>query len=83
LLLFSGTVDEYRLLERMNRATLSKYTEMKEISSHLTKAMADLKLKCTQCLKNFFKVLELLNVLFALRKGLQAVKLAHTLVCSS
>jgi len=28
--------------------TLTKYNEMKDISSHLTKAMADLKLKCTQ-----------------------------------
>jgi len=30
----------------MNRVTLTKYTEMKDISSHLTKAMADLKVKC-------------------------------------
>jgi len=45
-LFLTGTVDEYRLLERMNRVTLTKYTEMREISSHLTKAMADLKVKC-------------------------------------
>jgi len=42
----AGTVDEYRLLERMNQVTLTKYNEMKDISSHLTKAMADLKVKC-------------------------------------
>jgi len=46
LLLFTGTVEEYRLLERMNQATMTKYSEMKDISSHLTKAMADLKVKC-------------------------------------
>jgi len=53
-----GTVDEYRLLERMNRVTLVKYNEMKDISSHLTKAMADLKVKCMHCI--FFSLVALI-----------------------
>jgi biogenesis of lysosome-related organelles complex 1 subunit 2 len=42
---FESTADEYRLLERMNKATLAKYLEMKEISSNLSKTMVDLKEK--------------------------------------
>lgn len=39
---FESTSDEYRLLEQMNRATLKKYVEMKDISSNISKAMMDL-----------------------------------------
>lgn len=44
---FTGTSDDYRLLEQMNRATLTKYAEMKDISVNLTKTMTDLKEKCS------------------------------------
>lgn len=39
---FENTADEYRLLEQMNRATLKKYVEMKDISVSVNKAMKDL-----------------------------------------
>jgi biogenesis of lysosome-related organelles complex 1 subunit 2 len=42
---FASTADEYRLLECMNKATLAKYLEMKDISMNLGKAMVDLKEK--------------------------------------
>lgn len=42
---FESTADEYRLLECMNKATLTKYVEMKDISSGVNKSMMELKAK--------------------------------------
>ena len=47
LLLFStGTAEDYRLLENMNKTTMAKYVEMKSISSNITRAMKELNEKC-------------------------------------
>lgn len=37
-----STSEDYQLLERMNKATISKYVEMKHIASNISKAMTNL-----------------------------------------
>lgn len=37
-----STAEDYKLLEQMNRATITKYTEMKHIAVNIHKAMVDL-----------------------------------------
>lgn len=37
-----GTVEDYKLLETMNKVTISKYSEMKNIAAGLGKALTDL-----------------------------------------
>jgi len=39
---FEATADEYELLERMNRATIAKYAEMKDISANISIAVKNL-----------------------------------------
>lgn len=46
----TATLDDYRLLENMNRATITKYSDMKHIAGNIAKNMGDLKDKCTQIL---------------------------------
>ena len=41
-----GTIDEYKLLEDMNKATINKYAEMKDISTNINIAMKNLDDKC-------------------------------------
>lgn len=45
----TATLEDYRLLENMNNATITKYSDMKHIASNIAKNMNDLKGKC-----NFF-----------------------------
>ncbi|KAK2160738.1 hypothetical protein LSH36_127g06053 [Paralvinella palmiformis] len=40
------TAEDYRLLENMNKATLNKYIEMKQITSNISKSIKDLNEKC-------------------------------------
>ena len=42
----AGSSEEYKLLEQMNKVTLTKYVEMKQIASNISKAMKDLNEKC-------------------------------------
>lgn len=42
----TATQDDYRLLENMNRATITKYSDMKHIASNIAKTMVDLNEKC-------------------------------------
>jgi len=44
--LISATSEDYKLLEKMNKATISKYVEMKHIASNIGKAMTNLHEKC-------------------------------------
>ena len=55
----TGTAEDYRLLERMNQSTLEKYSEMKEIASHVRKSMVDLEKKCKKinCLICYVKTI--------------------------
>ena len=46
-LCLTGTSEDYRLLEQMNKATITKYVEMKSISANITRAMKELNEKCT------------------------------------
>lgn len=39
--------DDYRLIENMNRATITKYSDMKHIATNVSKAMTELNDKCT------------------------------------
>jgi len=39
---FEATAEEYQLLERMNRATIAKYAEMKDISANISIAVKNL-----------------------------------------
>jgi biogenesis of lysosome-related organelles complex 1 subunit 2 len=39
---FDATTEEYRLLEQMNRATITKYAEMKDISTNISIAVKNL-----------------------------------------
>lgn len=43
----TSTLDDYRLLENMNRATITKYSDMKQIAGNVSKSMTDLNEKCT------------------------------------
>lgn len=42
----AGTADDYKLLETMNRTTVHKYVEMKQIAVNINRAMKDLDDKC-------------------------------------
>lgn len=41
-----ATSEEYKLLERMNRATITKYAEMKDIATNISDAVKSLDEKC-------------------------------------
>lgn len=40
------TLEDYRLLENMNRATITKYSDMKHIAANVAKGMTELNEKC-------------------------------------
>lgn len=42
----TSTLDDYKLLENMNRATISKYSDMKNIAANVGKSMVELNQKC-------------------------------------
>ena len=41
-----GTVEDYKLLEQMNKITLSKYAEMKNLSTAVGNSLQDLNDRC-------------------------------------
>ena len=43
-----GTIEDYKLLEQMNKVTLSKYSEMKNLSTAVGNALQDLNDRCKQ-----------------------------------
>ncbi|KAK4880635.1 hypothetical protein RN001_008781 [Aquatica leii] len=43
----TATQEEYRLLENMNRATITKYSDMKHIATNVAKSMTELNEKYT------------------------------------
>lgn len=49
--------DDYRLIENMNRATITKYSDMKHIASNVSKAMTELNDKCTVLINIMFMFL--------------------------
>lgn len=55
----TSTLDDYKLIENMNRATITKYSDMKHITGNIAKGMTDLNEKCkfTRFLfsKNYFQ----------------------------
>ncbi|XP_017784346.1 PREDICTED: biogenesis of lysosome-related organelles complex 1 subunit 2 [Nicrophorus vespilloides] len=42
----TSTLEDYKLLENMNRATITKYSDMKHIAVNINKSMVDLNEKC-------------------------------------
>ncbi len=50
--LFLGTAEDYKLLETMNRATVHKYVEMKQIAVNINRSMKDLDEKCKKRLQH-------------------------------
>lgn len=42
----TGTAEDYKLLEQMNKVTIGKYQEMKTVTVNIDKAMKDLNEKC-------------------------------------
>ncbi|ESO98233.1 hypothetical protein LOTGIDRAFT_231346 [Lottia gigantea] len=40
-----GTIEDYRLLEKMNKVTVGKYSEMKNIATSIESALRDLNVK--------------------------------------
>ncbi|XP_029822457.2 biogenesis of lysosome-related organelles complex 1 subunit 2 [Ixodes scapularis] len=48
----SSTLDDYRLTEEMNRVTITKYSDMKQIAGNVTRALKDLNEKY-KCLKPY------------------------------
>lgn len=42
----TATQEEYKLLENMNRATITKYSDMKHIAANISKSMNELNEKC-------------------------------------
>ncbi|KAL3876338.1 hypothetical protein ACJMK2_034199 [Sinanodonta woodiana] len=39
---FDGTIDDYKLLETMNKITIAKYSEMKQIAGNVAHSLQDL-----------------------------------------
>ncbi|XP_037518242.1 biogenesis of lysosome-related organelles complex 1 subunit 2 isoform X1 [Rhipicephalus sanguineus] len=48
----SSTLDDYRLTEEMNKVTITKYSDMKQIAGNISKALEDLNEKY-RCLKPY------------------------------
>ncbi|XP_037559573.1 biogenesis of lysosome-related organelles complex 1 subunit 2-like [Dermacentor silvarum] len=48
----SSTLDDYRLTEEMNKLTITKYSDMKQIAGNVSKALKDLNEKY-RCLKPY------------------------------
>lgn len=46
----TATLDDYKLIENMNRATITKYSDMKHIAGNISKGMVDLNEKCNYIL---------------------------------
>lgn len=46
VILIAATLDDYRLTEEMNRVTITKYSDMKQIAGNVTRALKDLNEKC-------------------------------------
>ena len=46
LVCLAATSEDYQLLERMNKATVNKYVEMKHIALNISKAITGLNEKC-------------------------------------
>lgn len=46
LVFVAGTSEDYKLLEQMNRTTITKYTEMRQIASNINRAIRDLNSRC-------------------------------------
>lgn len=44
--LFTGTIEDYKLLENMNRITINKYTEMKSTADEIAERLQTLNEKC-------------------------------------
>lgn len=44
--LIAGTIDDYKLFEEMNKVTTTKYSDMKQITANVNKALKDLNEKC-------------------------------------
>ena len=42
----TGTIEDYKLLEQMNKVTFNKYTEMKNIATAVGNALQDLNDRC-------------------------------------
>lgn len=40
------TLEDYKLLENMNKASVLKYTDMKQVASNISKNMAELNEQC-------------------------------------
>lgn len=49
----TSTLDDYRLLEHMNKAVITKYSDMKYLAINIRKSMGELQEKCE--FYNFFK----------------------------
>ena len=44
--LFQGTIEDYKLLEKMNTLTMNKYSDMKHIALSISGALKELNEKC-------------------------------------
>ncbi|XP_067140051.1 biogenesis of lysosome-related organelles complex 1 subunit 2 [Centruroides vittatus] len=53
----AATLDDYRLLEEMNRVTITKYSDMKQIAANVSKALKDLNEKY-KCLKPYLEQID-------------------------
>lgn len=42
----TSTLEDYRLLENMNRATITKYSDMKQVASSIARTMEGLNEQC-------------------------------------
>lgn len=48
----TSTLDDYRLLENMNQAVITKYSDMKHLAVNVKKSMSELNEKC-KIIKNY------------------------------
>lgn len=43
---FVGTIEDYKLLETLNKITITKYTDMKEFTENISRGLQELNEKC-------------------------------------
>lgn len=43
---FVGTIEDYKLLETLNKITITKYTDMKEFTENICRGLQELNEKC-------------------------------------
>lgn len=71
MVLFSGSIQDYVLLEKLNKLTVTKYSEMSDTAKTLITVMEELDKKC----KILYECIVILNLKEEGRKRFELVKI--------